>query len=152
MFPLNFFQAAIVYQIPLNRKTTSMLPCYAMLCHAMPCYAGVTIHHISQPPKRKMKKSTGEVQRNQQESMLVLIMLWYSSSLAWINVPVAKQKIHQLGPLLGFNWSIIENVGKMRYEKGICICCIYGNSCSISFRTTQSPIPTRNPFHHPMCC
>lgn len=63
----------------------------------MPCYAGVTVHHISQPPKRKMKKSTGEVQRNQQESMLVLIMLWYSSSLAWINVSVAKQKIHQLG-------------------------------------------------------
>ena len=148
-----FFQAATVYRIPLNRKTTSMLPCYAMLCHAMPCYAmlchampcyaGVTIHHISQPPKRKMKKSTGEVQRNQQESMLVLIMLWYSSSLAWINVPVAKQKIHQLGPLLGFNWSIIEHVGKMRCEKAICICCIYGKSCSISLRTTQSPIPSR---------
>ena len=34
-----FFQAAIVYQIPLNRKTTSMLPCYAMLCHAVPRYA-----------------------------------------------------------------------------------------------------------------
>ena len=147
MFPLYFFSGC--HRVWNPSQPQNAMPCYAMLCDAMRVWQSITFHSH---PKRKMKKSTGEVQRNQQESMLVLIMLWYSSSLAWINVPVAKQKIHQLGPLLGFNWSIIENVGKMRYEKGICICCIYGNSCSISFRTTQSPIPTRNPFHHPMCC
>ena len=112
MFPLYFFSGC--HRVWNPSQPQNAMPCYAMLCDAMRVWQSITFHSH---PKRKMKKSTGEVQRNQQESMLVLIMLWYSSSLAWINVPVAKQKIHQLGPLWGFNWSIIENVGKMRCEK-----------------------------------